>query len=52
MIKILTVTLSLFSSSVVVGTTVTDEGGCNDKDTHGDTVPVLQFHCSSHCSDR
>ena len=39
MIKILTVTLSLFSSSVVVGDTVTNEGGCNDKDTHGDTVP-------------
>ena len=51
LIKILTVTLSLFSSSIVVHTTVTDEGGCNDKDTHGDTVPVLQLHCSSHYSD-
>ena len=52
MIMILTVTLSLFSSSVVVGVTVTDERYCNDKDTHGDTVHVLQFHCSSCYIDR
>ena len=51
MIKILTVTLSLFSTFVVVHVTVADEGGCNDKDTHGDTVPVLQFRCSLHYSD-
>ena len=51
MIKILMVTRSLFSSSVVVGVTLTDERGCNDKDTHGDTVPVLQFRCSSCYSD-
>ena len=52
MIKIFTVTLVLFSSSVVALVAVTDEGGCNDKDTHGDTVPVLQFPCSLHYSDR